>query len=178
MKKDLPTRSLVLVTVLTTLAGCTTTGSSRQARAGAGALTSQSAITALPTTSGAGDAAGTGSGDAGSLTVALSEPVSISGHVDTTVDCTAGRAYRATAGPAVIDGTTVSVTVVAADYSTPGAYSAVVTAAVTPTGSEGVSIAGIPGVPVTISATGGSVELSVTGTSGRAISGSISWACS
>ena len=119
-----------------------------------------------------------GTGAAGSLTVALTKPISVAGHVDTTVSCSTGRTYRAAAGPVTIDGTSVSLSVSVAAFTGPGSYSAVVTASVTPSGSDATQVAGLPGIPVTITSAGGAVNLSATGTAGRVVAGSFTWACS
>jgi hypothetical protein len=39
-------------------------------------------------------------------------------------------------------------------------------------------VAGLPGIPVSLTSTGGSVDLSATGSGGHTIAGSFGWACS
>jgi hypothetical protein len=121
---------------------------------------------------------GSGAGGAGSLTAALTAPVAVSGHVDDTVTCTTGRQYRAVVAPTVIGGDNVSLQVLVSGYTGAGSYSAIVTASITPTGSAPTSVAGVPGIPVSLTSTGGSVDLSATGSGGHTLAGSFDWACS
>jgi hypothetical protein len=119
---------------------------------------------------------GKGTGGPGSLTVAITAPVAVAGHVNTEVSCqTTGTRYLATAS-GTIQGYTVSENVRVAGYHGPGSYPALVTMSVTgPQAHDAVSA-----VPATgeITAAGGDISFSATTAAGRTLAGSISWACS
>jgi hypothetical protein len=119
---------------------------------------------------------GKGTGGPGALTVAITAPVAVAGHVNTEVSCqTTGTRYLATAS-GTIQGYTVSENVRVAGYHGPGSYPALVTMSVTgPQAHDTISA-----VPATaeITATGGDISFSATTDAGRTLAGSISWACS
>lgn len=128
----------------------------------------------LPVPTGSLPPVGTGEGGPGSLTVAFTQPVAFTGHVDTPVSCsTANRTYTASASSATIGAYQVSFTVKAAPYKGPGTYPAVVTLDIT-----GLTSATVPGVPTTITDAGGSVSVSATGENGRTVDVTLQWACS
>ncbi len=118
----------------------------------------------------------TGAGGPGSLTVAITAPVAVAGHVNTEVSCqTRGARYVATAGGS-IQGYTVNDVVRVAGYHGPGSYPALVTMSVTgPQANDAVSA-----VPATaeITAAGGNISFSAATDSGRTLAGTIAWACS
>ncbi|ETA04046.1 hypothetical protein CcI156_09055 [Frankia sp. CcI156] len=122
------------------------------------------------------DAVGKGAGGPGSLTVAITSPVAVSGHVDTVVSCqTAGARYVASASGSV-HGYAVSDVVRVAGYHGPGSYQASVTVSMTGPDAHYA----VTAVPATaqVTATGGDVSFSATSTGGRTLAGSIAWACS
>jgi hypothetical protein len=117
-----------------------------------------------------------GTGGPGSLTVAITSPVAVAGHVNTTVNCDDATARYVESANGLIKGYTISETVRVAGYHGAGSYPALVTVSLTgPQVSET-----IPAVPVTaqITDTGGDVSFSATSDAGRTLAGSISWACS
>ncbi|CAO5238523.1 hypothetical protein [Frankia sp. AgKG'84/4] len=127
---------------------------------------------AVPSTS----PVGTGAGGPGSLTVAITAPVAVAGHVNTEVSCqTHGARYVATAGGS-IQGYTVNDVVRVAGYHGPGSYPALVTMSITgPQANDAVSA-----VPATaeITAAGGNISFSAATDTGRTLAGTIAWACS
>lgn len=138
------------------------------------AQTSSAAATPVATPS--ADRAGRGTGGPGSLTVAITSPVAVAGHVSAEVSCqTVGTRYLATASGS-IQGYTVDDAVRVAGYHGPGSYPALVTLSVTgPQAHDAVSA-----VPATveITTTGGDISFSATSDTGRTLAGSIAWACS
>ncbi len=119
-----------------------------------------------------------GVGGAGSVTVSITQPVEIAGHVDTTVTCTPGRVYTAHAEGATVEGATIAFTVTVRGFDGPGSYDGLVSASITESTATETLVSGVPGVPVTISETGGSIDLSASGSAGRTVAGSFDWACS
>jgi hypothetical protein len=121
---------------------------------------------------------GKGSGGAGSLTVSVTKPVAVSGHVDTTVSCVkAGRAYTASADSALVAGYRVAFTVRVAPYHGPGTYPAALVSLTLagPTGTVGA--ASVPS-PATVTDAGGSFTLDTTTSTGQTFTASLTWACS
>jgi hypothetical protein len=121
---------------------------------------------------------GTGKGGAGSLTVSFTKPVTVSGHVDTTVTCTtAGRTYSASGSSPLVAGYTVSFSVKVFPYHGPDSYPAAVVSLTLdgPTGKVGA--ASVPS-PTTVTASGGSFTVDTTSDDGRELSASLEWACS
>jgi hypothetical protein len=113
----------------------------------------------------------------GSVTVALTEPVSLSGTVDTTVSCTAGRlTYQASASSVPIKGYTLAFDVVAAPYHGPGTYAGVLTLQLTE--PDGTVLTLPAAAPTTVTATGGSFNVDVTTPGGIPIDGYLAWTCS
>jgi hypothetical protein len=111
------------------------------------------------------------------VTVALNAPVALAGNVATPVTCTtSGRTYQATVSSAAIAGQSIGVDVKAVPYNGPGSYVATTTVTLTLQGTTS-QLGPLP-LPTTITATGGSVELSGTTSTGVAVAGSIAWACS
>ncbi|WP_239329029.1 hypothetical protein [Frankia sp. CiP3] len=144
----------------------------------AGVAAASLAVTAgLATTASAASAATPETGD-GSVTLSITEPVSLSGTAAATVDCSAGRlTYTASASTATIDGYTLSFNVLATGYRGPGSYTGVLTLQLTqPDGSNVTLPAGA--VPTSISATGGVSTVDLTTPAGTAIDGSLAWTCS
>ncbi|MBL7491451.1 hypothetical protein I6A60_25285 [Frankia sp. AgB1.9] len=121
--------------------------------------------------------AGRGTGGPGSETITITSPVAVAGHVDTTVTCgVSGNHYTASAS-AVVQGYTVTETVVAANYHAPGTYTILVTVSLTIPGEGRYVITAVP-ASAQITDTGGSVSFSATSDGGRTLAGSIAWACS
>jgi hypothetical protein len=121
---------------------------------------------------------GKGAGGAGSLTVSVTRPVAVSGHVDATVSCTrAGRTYTARANSALVAGYRVAFTVRVVPYHGPDTYPAALVSLTLdgPTGSVGA--ASVPS-PATITDPGGSFTLDTTTSSGQPLRASLTWACS
>ncbi len=120
---------------------------------------------------------GVGTGGPGSLTVDITSPVAVSGHVDTPVSCeTAGRRYVASA-TGTIRGYTVADTVRIANYHGPATYPAVVTVSVSSSAEGKYAIDAVPATAVITSA-GGSVSFTAQTSAGRTLAGSIVWSCS
>ena len=103
--------------------------------------------------------------------------MTVSGTVLVPVSCVDGLAYRATVTSAVVHGDQLSFSVAVPRYRGPGSYPAVV--AVTLLQASGVltTVAGLPGIPAVITSTGGSFSVNATGSGGRTLRGSLSWAC-
>lgn len=115
----------------------------------------------------------------GSLTLALTQPVQVSGTTAANVTCkSSGRTYHASVKGATINGATVSTTISVAGYHGPGSYSGIVTVAI---GTPTVPPVPVPvpaSVPTTITTTGGGATFSATGTAGAGLVGTLSWVCS
>jgi hypothetical protein len=114
----------------------------------------------------------------GSVTVTITEPITIMGTAATTVSCTAGRlAYQASAATVPIKGYTLGFSVAAAPYHGPGTYPGVLTLQLTePDGTTFTLPAAT--APTTINATGGSFTVDAVTPGGTPIDGSIAWTCS
>lgn len=121
--------------------------------------------------------AGAGTGGAGSLSISITSPVTIAGHVSTPVSCQTGARRYVESATGATDGATVTQSVRVAAYSGPGTYPALVTVSVLAADSERYAVEAVP-ASVTITQTGGSVDFSAATAAGRSLSGSISWACS
>jgi hypothetical protein len=120
---------------------------------------------------------GAGTGGAGSLTVGITSPIAVAGHVDTPVSCDiAGRRYAESATGSV-GGSTVAESLRVASYTGPGSYSALVTVSLVGPDAARYAVDAVP-ANVTITSTGGSVSFSASTSAGRTLAGSISWACS
>ena len=117
-----------------------------------------------------------GTGGPGSLTLTLTAPKQVSGHVDTAVTCVPGRVYRAY-GNGAVEGYTVRVTASAAGYTGPGTYPTTLTGSIVAPGGEAFALAGVR-TSASISTTGGSAPFQATGSRGHTLAGSVSWACS
>jgi hypothetical protein len=119
---------------------------------------------------------GKGTGGPGSLTVAITSPVAVSGHVDTEVSCQATGARYTASASGTLHGYTVADVVRVVGYHGPGSYPALVTVSVTGASARDA----ITAVPATaqITAAGGDVSFSATTDAGRTLAGSIAWACS
>lgn len=124
-----------------------------------------------------GTATTTASSTAGSVTVSLTSPIARSGTATALVTCATGRIYRARAGGVGINGVQVSFAVVVTGYQGPGTYRAVVDVTVRQPSGVVTTVAAVAGTPVTLSAEGGSFDLSATGSAGRTVAGSLSWVC-
>ena len=117
-------------------------------------------------------------GGAGSITVSFTKPVSVSGHVDTTVTCTTGsRTYTASGSSALVAGYKVSFNVKVFPYHGPDSYPAAVVSLTLdgPTGKVGA--ASVPS-PTTVTASGGSFTVDTTSDNGQQLTASLEWACS
>ncbi|MCK9897739.1 hypothetical protein [Frankia sp. AgB32] len=108
--------------------------------------------------------------------MAITSPVTLSGHVDTTVTCeTPGARYVASASGS-LQGYQISESVRVSAYRGPGTYHALVAVSVLGPSSQDV-VTAVP-TDAQISASGGSVVFSASTSGGRTLAGSISWACS
>ncbi len=142
-------------------------------------------LAALALTLGASSAAAdtTVTPASGSVLVALTEPVSVSGSADAQVACNAnGSIYTASVTRTSVEGWSVRTAVTVRGYSGPGSYGAVVTASFS-RGSAHLEAA-YDDLPVSITADGGSWSFRKTGTgqrvsaaAGRTIAGSVAWTC-
>ncbi len=123
-----------------------------------------------------GTSAGRGVGGPGSLTVSITSPITVAGHVDTTVSCDTGRRYVESAS-GVIHGYTVTATVRIAAYHGAGSYPAVVTVSVGSSTDGPYAVEAIA-TTATITSSGGSLSFTGQTSAGRTLAGSISWSCS
>ena len=121
---------------------------------------------------------GRGTGGAGSLTVSVTKPVAVGGHVDTAVSCTTNnRVYTASADGALVAGYRVAFTVRIAPYHGAGTYPAAVVSLALD-GPTGTVASGTVPAPATITTTGGSFTLDTTTTGdGHSLKASLEWAC-
>jgi hypothetical protein len=121
----------------------------------------------------------TGEGGPGTVTVAITEPVTVSGHAGTNVACqNTARRYTATAQSATINGYQISLTVRIAGYRGPGTYPAVVTVRLDGAGGEVTTVSAVPGINATVTTEGGSFSIKATGDNGRTLAASAKWICS
>lgn len=182
--RPLPARSLLLLAlaVVTGLgltacrAGSVSTAGSvpaPAASAGTGAETAD-AVTASESSAPAG---GAGVGGPGSLTVDITSPVDVAGHVSTAVSCQSTARRYVESSTATIEGRTVSQGVRVAGYDGPGSYPAAITVSVVAPDSGRYAIDAVPAT-VEITSAGGSVSFSASTSGGRTLAGSIIWACS
>lgn len=121
-------------------------------------------------------AVGTGTGGPGSLTLSVSEPVQVSGHVSAPVTCSVGRSYRASMS-GTVQGYLTTASVTATPYRGAGQYTALVAMSLTaPDGTAYV----VPAIPLTatLSDTGGSVHVSAVTIRGQTVEAALAWACS
>ncbi|WP_230202768.1 hypothetical protein [Parafrankia discariae] len=120
---------------------------------------------------------GAGAGGPGSLTVDITSPVDVAGHVSTAVSCQSTARRYVESSTATIEGRTVSQGVRVAGYDGPGSYPAVITVSVVAPDSGRYAIDAVP-TTVEITSAGGSVSFSASTSGGRTLAGSIAWACS
>lgn len=121
---------------------------------------------------------GAGAGGPGSITLTMTEPAAISGHVTTPVACTTGRMYEASASSAAVQGYQLSFSVRVAGYAGPGEYQATIGVTLVEPDGTSISVPAVPAVPAQITAGGGTFSLSATGSNGRTVALSLTWACS
>ncbi len=171
-----PAAALLALTAC--LAGCrgtTVVATSSAPPAGSTVAASSAAAAAASAPAGSSPAT-TGSGS-GSVTVAISSPVSDSGTAAVPVSCSTGLGYRASVTSAVVHGDQVSFSVDIPRYPGPGSYYAVVTATLRQSSGVITTIGGVSRVPAVITAAGGSFTVSAVGSGGRTLAGSLSWTC-
>jgi hypothetical protein len=140
------------------------------------AVTATGAPTTRPATIAPAGVVGTGPGGPGSITLTVTAPTIVSGHVDTKVTCDTGRLYRAYVG-GTVQGYTLQLSASALHYTGPGSYPATLAGTMTGPDGETFPVAARQST-ASLSATGGSVAFSGTGSRGHTISGSVAWACS
>ena len=158
----------------TAAAPATTTGSTRPSRTIPGSVP-----TSVPGSLPADPRAGYAEGDPGTVSVALSEPVAISGWTPVPVSCSVtALTYTASfSGAAVTAGVSVSASITAAPYRGPGTYPGAGSLSVTLADGQNVTVP--IAAQVTVAADlAGSVTLDVTSTSGVSVTGSLVWHCS
>jgi hypothetical protein len=107
--------------------------------------------------------------------VAITSPVTVSGHLDTPVSCSVTGVRYTESAAGALRGSTISEAVRVVGYQGPGTYRASVTVSVV---SAGVRDA-VTAVPTTAHITGAGGDVSFSGTTGggRVLAGSIVWAC-
>ncbi|MEX5633489.1 hypothetical protein [Parafrankia sp. FMc2] len=120
---------------------------------------------------------GAGTGGVGSLTISITSPVTIAGHVNTAVSCQDGGRRYIESATGAISGATVTQSVRVATYQGPGSYPALVTVSVLAADSQRYAVDAVPAT-VQITQTGGSVDFSAATAAGRSLTGSIIWSCS
>ncbi|WP_157472772.1 hypothetical protein [Frankia sp. EAN1pec] len=152
------------------------TASASAASAGIGAETADAATASEPSESSA-PAGGAGVGGPGSLTVDITSPVDVAGHVSTAVSCQSTARRYVESSTATVEGRTVAQGVRVAGYDGPGSYPAVITVSVVAPDSGRYAIDAVPAT-VEITSAGGSVSFSASTSGGRTLTGSIVWACS
>ena len=160
---------------LTTTNAAAPISESTPATTSATAATTSAATPTTGTTATATRRVVPGAGGPGTLTLALTAPKQVSGHVDTAVTCVPGRVYRAY-GNGAVQGYTVRVTASAAGYTGPGTYPTTLTGSIVAPGGEAFALAGVR-TSASISTTGGSAPFQATGSRGRTLAGSVGWAC-
>jgi hypothetical protein len=131
----------------------------------------------IATTKATVNAAATGAGGPGTVTLAVTEPVQASGHAGTSVTCSTGRLYVASAGSATVDGYHLTFTVRAARYHGPGSYPAAVTLRLDRPSGVVTSISAVPVADAQLTGDGGSFTVDATGADGRTLAASLSWTC-
>ncbi|WP_239329239.1 hypothetical protein [Frankia sp. CiP3] len=158
----------------TAVSAATTQASSTSSSVTAAAPVATAPVATAPATG--GTSAGRGVGGPGSLTVSITSPITVAGHVDTTVSCDTGRRYVESAS-GVIHGYTVTATVRIAAYHGAGSYPAVVTVSVGSSTDGPYAVEAIA-TTATITSSGGSLSFTGQTAAGRTLAGSISWSCS
>ncbi len=155
-------------------AGTAVSAATTQASSTSPSVTAAAPVATAPATG--GTSAGRGVGGPGSLTVSITSPITVAGHVDTTVSCDTGRRYVESAS-GVIHGYTVTATVRIAAYHGAGSYPAVVTVSVGSSTDGPYAVEAIA-TTATITSSGGSLSFTGQTAAGRTLAGSISWSCS
>jgi hypothetical protein len=107
--------------------------------------------------------------------VAITSPVAVQGHVNVAVGCTtSGHRYVAQVSSATIQNVTVSFTVTVPRYNGAGTYTSTVDMTVVQAGTTTSLV-----VPAQVQLTdaGGTYSLSASGSGGRTVAGTMTWAC-
>jgi hypothetical protein len=168
---------LALGVALTVLTSCGGRSGDRHFADGS-ALSVSLPEASLPAVSIAATGAGQGVGGAGSVTLSMTAPAAISGYVETTVDCTIGRSYRASVASASINGTSVSFDVMASRYKGSGAYNPTVSLSIVGVDGTTTSVGALPLVPAQLDDSGGSISVNTASAEGRALAIQLTWRCS
>jgi hypothetical protein len=144
--------------------------------AAAQAATPGTAQAATSVAARAATSAATGVGGPGSITLALTAPRAVSGHVSTTVSCATGRVYHA-AATGEIEGYTVHLGASAVAYHGDGSYPTALAGSVVAPGGEAFALAGLH-TTASLTGTGGSVPFTAVSARGHSLQGTLSWQCS
>ncbi|HKE99322.1 MAG TPA: hypothetical protein VKG45_10385 [Actinomycetes bacterium] len=138
----------------------------------------QAETAASPAPASTAQAGGSSTSGGGSLTLAMTQPRSLSTTVPATVTCAErlGR-YTVTANDVTAQDLRVTLRAVIPGYTGPGSYQARVTFLVAQPGTAALG-GTTAGVPLTVnSATSGRFSYSSTGPQGRTVATSVSWHC-
>ena len=172
-----PLASLISLTACRGVVIAASPGTAGTVTALATSSTAASTVTPAPA------AAATGSGGAatpapGSVVISMTSPQSKTWTANAAVTCARTAVlYLASADGSDDAGYNESLAVRVAPYRGPGAYHALVT--LTVTGPQGgiASASGIPDEPVTITSTGGTFTIDQTGSDGKTLDATVTWAC-
>lgn len=116
---------LLGVTVTAAACGTATNPSGQPVPPNQNGITPPAAVSLpdLPPPAGTSLPIATGSGGSGSVTLAVTQPVSVSGHANTTVACSiSGPQYTAQAASVAVQGVSVSFSVTVLGYHGAGTY--------------------------------------------------------
>jgi len=113
----------------------------------------------------------------GSVSLSVTSPVGVSGSAPVPVACLAGLAYRASASSAVVHEDQFTFSVAIPRYRGPGSYPAVIAVTLRQASGLVTTVAGTSRIPAVITTAGGSFTIDATGTGGRTLDATLSWAC-
>ncbi|HZZ55540.1 MAG TPA: hypothetical protein VFE26_14800 [Trebonia sp.] len=172
-----PLASLISLTACRGVVVAASPGTGGTVTALATSSTAASTVTSAPATA-ATSSGGAATPAPGSVVIAMTSPQSKTWTANAAVTCARTAVlYLASADGSDDAGYNESLAVRVAPYRGPGAYHALVT--LTVTGPQGgiASASGIPAEPVTITSTGGTFTIDQTGSDGKTLDATVTWAC-
>ena len=172
-----PLASLISLTACRGVVVAASPGTGGTVTALATSSTAASTVTSAPATA-ATSSGGAATPAPGSVVIAMTSPQSKTWTANAAVSCARTAVlYLASADGSDDAGYNESLAVRVAPYRGPGAYHALVT--LTVTGPQGgiASASGIPAEPVTITSTGGTFTIDQTGSDGKTLDATVTWAC-
>ena len=172
-----PLASLISLTACRGVVVAASPGTEGTVTALATSSTAASTVTSAPATA-ATSSGGAATPAPGSVVISMTSPQSKTWTANAAVTCARTAVlYLASADGSDDAGYNESLAVRVAPYRGPGAYHALVT--LTVTGPQGgiASASGMPAEPVAITSTGGTFTIDQTGSDGKTLDATVTWAC-